>query len=174
MKRIMVVGNIGAGKSTFAKALHDLTHIEIYHLDKFFFKTKRDITPHDEWVEFATILSQKETWIIDGNYPNTLLIRAERADTIFLLDPPIIICYFNVIKRSITNILFKKQRSDSPLFKYDSFTCSMFRRIWRFKSKRKKYYSTIFAMQKDIYHFKSMKESRQFIIKYRQKINGTK
>lgn len=164
MKRIMVIGNIGAGKSTFAKALHDLTKIDIYHLDKFFFQTRTEITPQGEWVEFVSNLSLNDSWIIDGNYPNTLLIRAKRADCVFLLDPPIIICYFNVIKRTFTNFLFKKQRIDSPLFRCDKFTYSMFSRIWRFKAKREKYYGEIFRMQNKYYHFKSSKEARQFIL----------
>lgn len=171
----MVIGNIGAGKTTFAKALHDITKIKIYHLDNLFFKTRKEITPHEEWVEFVTDLSQKETWILDGNYPNTLLIRAERADTIFILDPPIVSCYFNLIKRNLLYLLlFRKSRNDSPLFNFDLFEFGIYRRIWQFKSKQKEYYSEIFTMQKNIYHFKSLKETQQFIIKLKETFNEPK
>jgi len=34
MKRILIIGSCGAGKSTFAKQLHDKLGIEVIHLDQ--------------------------------------------------------------------------------------------------------------------------------------------
>ena len=39
----MVMGRAGSGKSTFGYELHKQTNINLYHLDKYFFK--------DGWVE---------------------------------------------------------------------------------------------------------------------------
>lgn len=157
MKRIMVIGNISAGKSTFARRLHQLTKIELIHLDEKFFKPNCGFPPKEEWIEYVQSIIQKDEWIIDGNYPNTLNIRAERADSIFLIDPSLFECYFNLIKRNIINMQNREQKCD----KLDLKTI---KRIWKFKSKRHKYYSEIFSMSnKSIYHFKSLAEANQFI-----------
>lgn len=36
MKRILIIGNAGSGKTTFAKALAEKTHLPLIHLDKLF------------------------------------------------------------------------------------------------------------------------------------------
>ena len=38
MKKILVIGSGGAGKSTLARRLYEMTGIEIYHLDKIFWQ----------------------------------------------------------------------------------------------------------------------------------------
>lgn len=160
MKRIMVIGNISAGKSTFAKRLNQLTKIEVTHLDEKFFKPNCEVLPKEEWIEYIQDIIQKEEWIIDGNYPNTLNIRADRADSIFLIDPPRIECYINLIKR---NFIKKNNTLQNHKQRCGKFDLKTIKRIWKFKSKRSKYYSDIFAMSnKNIYHFKSLSEVNQY------------
>lgn len=38
MKKIIVIGSPGAGKSVFSKKLHDITNIKLYHLDMMYHK----------------------------------------------------------------------------------------------------------------------------------------
>ncbi len=37
-KKILIIGNCGAGKSTLARALNEKTKIPIYHLDKYYWE----------------------------------------------------------------------------------------------------------------------------------------
>ncbi len=48
MKKIMIIGSGGAGKSTLARALGSIMNIEVIHLDKLFWKSN--------WVETDTII----------------------------------------------------------------------------------------------------------------------
>ena len=41
MNRIMVIGCPGSGKSTFSKALHEITDIPLYHLDMMYWNADR-------------------------------------------------------------------------------------------------------------------------------------
>ena len=38
LKRIAIIGSPGVGKSTFARQLGDITGIEVFHLDRLFWK----------------------------------------------------------------------------------------------------------------------------------------
>lgn len=49
MKRIIVIGSGGAGKSTFSKRLGRALNIEVIHLDAHFWKPNWGETPRDEW-----------------------------------------------------------------------------------------------------------------------------
>ena len=49
MKRVIVIGCGGAGKSTFSKNLSNKLDIPVYHLDKFFWNKGWVSTPKDEF-----------------------------------------------------------------------------------------------------------------------------
>lgn len=92
MKRALVIGCPGAGKSTFARALRDCTGLPLYYLDQIWHRPDgSSITPQAFDERLAEILA-RECWIIDGNYLRTLEPRLERCDTVFLLDYPTEVC----------------------------------------------------------------------------------
>jgi adenylate kinase family enzyme len=51
MKRIMVIGSGGAGKSTFARQLGEITGIEVFHLDKMFWQPNWTETCREVFLE---------------------------------------------------------------------------------------------------------------------------
>lgn len=110
MKKIVVLGSGGAGKSTFARKLEKILDIKAYHLDTFHWKPGWVATPNEEWEKIVRELVSNDEWIIDGNYGRTINMRINLADTIFFLDMPIILCLYRVIKRRI--IYHKKSRPD--------------------------------------------------------------
>ena len=101
MKRILIIGSGGAGKSTVAAKLGQLLDIEVHHLDKFFWKPGWVETPRDEWQETVTELIDRESWILDGNYSGTLKLRLQRCDTIVFLDMPRLLCLWRIVKRNL-------------------------------------------------------------------------
>ena len=101
MKRILVLGSGGAGKSTFARRLGELLNIEVKHLDKFYWRRGWTEPSKDEWLQIVDELTRGDSWIIDGNYGGTLEARLERCDTIILLDMPRWLCLWRVVKRPL-------------------------------------------------------------------------
>ena len=88
-KRIIIIGNGGAGKSTLARALGERLGLPVVHLDKLWWLP--------DWVtrsqaEFDALLAaelEKPEWIIEGNYIRTLALRLSFADLcVFLYYPP--------------------------------------------------------------------------------------
>lgn len=101
MKRILVIGSGGAGKSTVATKLGQLLNLEVIHLDKFFWKSGWVEPPRDEWLQTVTQLVNCESWIIDGNYSGTLEVRIQRCDTIVFLDVSRFLCVWRIVKRKL-------------------------------------------------------------------------
>ena len=99
MKRILILGCCGAGKSTLARSLSIHTGIDIIHLDQEYWNPNWVETPKDEWNKKVRILAAKERWIMDGNYSGSLDIRLPRADTIIYLDRSTLTCLWRVLKR---------------------------------------------------------------------------
>lgn len=83
---------LGAGKSTFARKLGDITNLPLYYLDKIWHRPDKTTISKVEFDEKISKLLEEEKWIIDGNYQRTLEMRLKKCDTAFLLDYPIEIC----------------------------------------------------------------------------------
>ena len=99
MKRIIVIGCPGSGKTTFSKRLAKKTGITLYHLDAIWHKPDRTHISRDEFdARSAQILCQ-ESWIIDGNYSRTVEARLKCCDTVFLFDLPVSVCLEGAISR---------------------------------------------------------------------------
>ena len=112
MKRIMIIGCCGAGKSTLARRLNAITNLPLYHLDQYYWKENWTETPKEEWGPIVINLAKKEEWIIDGNYGGTFQPRMDRADTIIYLKYSTLKCLSRVTKRVIK--YHGKVRLDMP------------------------------------------------------------
>lgn len=108
MKKIMVIGSPGAGKSTFARKLQEKTNFPLYYLDMLWHKADKTNVSREEFDARLGEILQKDAWIIDGNYQRTLEMRLQACDTVFLLDFPPEICLAGVKSR------IGKPREDMP------------------------------------------------------------
>jgi len=99
MKRILVIGCCGAGKTMAALELGRKFSLPVYHLDKLWWLSGwRENTPEKFDAELAEIL-RLDSWIIDGNYARTLPERLKYADTVIFLKYSRILCLWRVFKR---------------------------------------------------------------------------
>lgn len=108
MKKIIVIGCPGAGKSTFARKLRDATGLPLYYLDMLWHKSDKTNISREEFDTKLSEIMAKEKWIIDGNYQRTLETRLKECDTVFMLDFPIEVCILGVESR------IGKKREDFP------------------------------------------------------------
>jgi adenylate kinase family enzyme len=100
-----VIGLAGAGKSTFSRALAARTGLPLIHLDVHYWKPGWIKPSESEWRDRQRDLLKGRTWIADGNDPESLDLRLERADTVVLLDTPWWVCarraFFRGLRRPI-------------------------------------------------------------------------
>ena len=100
MKKILVIGSGGAGKSTFARRLGERLGLPVIHLDRVYWRAGWVEMPKDEWRRTVEELCARDTWVMDGNYSGTLDVRLEACDTVVFLDLPRTVCTWRIIKRS--------------------------------------------------------------------------
>lgn len=108
MKRVLIIGCPGAGKSTFGRKLAEKTGLPLHYLDMIWHKADRTTVTRDEFDEKLAAILHTDEWIIDGNYMRTLPDRLGYADTVFFLDYPIDVCLQGAIGR------LGKPRPDIP------------------------------------------------------------
>src|SRR3954470_17949621 len=99
MKKILVIGSGGAGKSTFASRLGAILKLEVIHLDSLYWSAGWLEMPKDQWRTTVEELLKKDAWIMDGNYGGTLPARLEACDAVIFLDISRVLCLWRVLKR---------------------------------------------------------------------------
>jgi hypothetical protein len=112
MKKIVVIGSPGAGKSTLARKLGDTLDIDVFHLDRYFWEPGWMEKSLEARIKIQQQLVQGERWIIEGTYLGSSDGRLNAADTIIFLDMPISLCLWRVIKRRFK--YNNKPRPDLP------------------------------------------------------------
>ena len=136
MKRVLIIGCCGAGKSTFARKLAAATGLDVIHLDQAYWQPDWTETPKAEWEAKVTQLVKRDTWIMDGNYASSLPIRIPRADTIFYLDYPMVKCLWRVTKRVAK--YHGQRRPDMPPGCHERFDLEFFHYVATFNLTRRK------------------------------------
>ena len=99
MRKILVIGSGGSGKSTFATRLGALLNLEVIHLDKLFWRPGWTKPAPEEWLETVTDLIDRDSWILDGNYSGTLDLRVQKCDTVVFLDLSRWLCLWRIVTR---------------------------------------------------------------------------
>ena len=108
MKKIIVIGCPGSGKSTVARALHNKTGIPLYHLDMMYWNADKTTVEKSVFRERLSAVLEKDEWIIDGNDGSTMELRMAACDTVIFFDYLLEICLDGIKERR------GKPRSDMP------------------------------------------------------------
>lgn len=83
MKKVIVIGCPGSGKSTFSKSLHKITGIPLYHLDMMYWNADKTTVEKSVFRERLSKTLQTNEWIIDGNYNSTMELRLQECAQLF-------------------------------------------------------------------------------------------
>ena len=108
MKKIIIIGCPGSGKSTFARALHKKIGIPLYYLDMMYWNADKTVVEKSLFLERLSDVMKNEEWIIDGNYSSTMEMRMDACDTVIFLDYPPLVCLDGAKAR------VGKKRDDMP------------------------------------------------------------
>ncbi|HYJ91136.1 MAG TPA: hypothetical protein VEV84_07505 [Pyrinomonadaceae bacterium] len=110
MKKIIVIGSSGAGKTHFSSELSERLGIELVHIDKIYWQPGWTEPSKDEWKAKLAEILKGDAWIIDGNYTATVEMRLAACDTAIFLDIRRTLCMWRVIRRTFR--FFRRSRPD--------------------------------------------------------------
>jgi adenylate kinase family enzyme len=106
MKRIIIIGTSGCGKTTLAKNLSNVLNTPCIDLDEHYWLLGWKKRDSKEFQQIIDQLTKKKNWIISGNYSNIINLTWKRCDTIIWLDYSLTRCLYQGFFRSIKRILF--------------------------------------------------------------------
>lgn len=158
MKKVLVIGCPGGGKSTFARALAAKTGLPLHYLDMLYHRADRTTVPRAEFDAKLEEILQGDAWIIDGNYQRTLPRRLAACDTVCWLDYPTEVCLAGIEAR------FQKPRPDMPWVEMEHDPEFM-AHIQAFQAQQKPKIAQLLAEvpEKTVYIFHSRAEGDEFL-----------
>ena len=101
MRRVMIVGQPGSGKSWLARQIGARLGLPVHHMDHIHWLpgwVERSIP--DKQALCAGIEAQ-EDWVFEGNFSPTVAHRIARADQVIWLDMPVALRLWRVTRRKL-------------------------------------------------------------------------
>lgn len=99
MRRVLVIGPCGSGKSTLSRELAPRLGLPLVHMDQLGWQAGWVETGKAEIAARLDAVLTQDSWLIEGNYGSLLAPRLARADTVVYLDFPIRLCLWRLARR---------------------------------------------------------------------------
>lgn len=109
MKKVIIIGPSGAGKTVLAQALSRKLSIPHVELDSIHHQDNWQPIDKDEFVRVVNSLTSKDSWIFCGNYFSILGIEFwKKADTIIWCDYSFPLVLLRLLRRTIRRVSTKQ------------------------------------------------------------------
>jgi adenylate kinase family enzyme len=168
MKKVVVFGKPGGGKSTLSRKLAVATGIKLYSLDLIEYKQNGERVSAEEYSEGHTKLITSENWIIEGlGTLESFWSRVDAADTLIYVDLPYRVHYWWVTKRLLKSVIVKPEGwpEGSSVLKGTLASWKYLRLSPKFWTPELFKEIQLRAKGKDIYQVKSVKDLNEFVNK---------
>jgi adenylate kinase family enzyme len=177
VKRVVVFGNAGGGKSTLARRLAELTRLPLHVVDMMQFRVGGVAVPHDEFLKAHAELLQGDAWIIDG-YGSVKLAweRFSAADTLVYVDLPFFVHFLWITKRLLKGLFIAPDGwpKRSPVI---SSSLSSYRVLWLcHRHLTPKYRALVSEVKarKRVHHLRSASDISAFLDTVRLEARGSR
>jgi adenylate kinase family enzyme len=163
VKRVVVLGAGGAGKTRLANELSRRTGLPVVHLDQIFWGPGWTARPADEAQPELAEAVTAERWILDGNFLTRLgSERLARADSVVFLDLPRRTC----LRRALWRLICGEQRADLPAGCSESLDLPFLRWIWRYpRDDRPRVLEFLIGLDAEVHRLRSPRDVRRYLDK---------
>jgi len=135
MRRIIVVGSQGSGKTTLALKLGGKLGLPVIHLDVLYW---RPGWKPSETASFRLRVSEAiagEAWVVDGSFSGLAFdLTLARAEQLVVIDRPRWLCQWRILRRSAFDR--DAMRPDLPEGCPEQFDLKLMREAWRYNVER--------------------------------------
>lgn len=137
MRRIIVVGCPGSGKTTLALKLGVKLGIPVTHLDTLYWRADWQPSDNASFRERVGEAIGNDHWIADGSFSGLAFdLTLARADTLIVIERPRWLCLRRVVWRS----LFQRdvtRRPDLPVGCPEKLDWNLVKDVWHYNGKRR-------------------------------------
>jgi adenylate kinase family enzyme len=102
VKRVVVTGPTGAGKTELARELGDRLGVPVVHLDTLFWGPGWVATPPEEWDALQRRELAAGPWIVEAQFDDMLPDWLHAADTVVFVDASPLRCLWRVTRRRLS------------------------------------------------------------------------
>jgi adenylate kinase family enzyme len=173
VKKILVIGSSGAGKSILSRKLGEITGLPVIHLDFHHWRPGWTEPAKEVWEAQVTELLELDEWVMDGNFGGTMERRLQSCDTVVFLDLPRHICALRVVKRVLT--YHGDTRPDLAEGCPEKFDPAFLKWVWDFPNRSRPKVLERIAKVADrarVFRLKSNREVEEFLTSMRQTYAG--
>lgn len=165
MERILIIGNAGSGKSTFAKKLAARMGLPLVHLDKLYWWGNWEHLSRPEFDALLQTELEKPRWIMDGNFNRTIPHRLQYCDHVFFFDLPTVTCLWGITQRIFQS--YGRTRSDmggNCPERFDRQKLPLYRNVLSFnRQHRQDYYRILKESGVPVTVFRSRKAAQNYL-----------
>ena len=109
MRRIVVIGTTGSGKSRLAERLAEQTGLRVIELDALFWGRNWQPAPVDLFRHRVERETRDEGWIVVGNYSQVRDLVWPSADTLVWLDLPLGLVMWRLLRRTVHRVTTRQE-----------------------------------------------------------------
>ena len=109
MRRVVVYGTTGSGKSWLAERLADRTGLRLIELDALFWGRDWQPAPVDLFRHRVERETGEESWIVVGNYDQVRDLVWRPADTLVWLDLPLPVVMWRLLRRTVKRAVTREE-----------------------------------------------------------------
>ena len=162
LNRIAIIGAPGSGKTTLSQKLEKIYNLPLFNIDTIYQLPNWVMRDPKERDAQILVEADKEKWIIDGTFIDTLEYRVNRADRVIFLDYSTWTFLRGIFDRLIHN--YGKEKPDMPGC-IERFDLSFIMYVATYNIRRRKYVVEVLNKfkDKDIIIFKKQKDLNKWV-----------
>ncbi|MEF2279483.1 AAA family ATPase [Deinococcus sp. YIM 134068] len=138
MRRILVIGTTGSGKTTLARAIAARLGVPHGEQDAWNHLPNWQEAPLEQFRAGVDAFTAQPAWVMDGNYSKARDLGLSRADTLVWLDYPAPVVFWRLLRRTLRRGLTReelwngnRERLGVNLLTRDGILAWFFRTHWR-------------------------------------------